>query len=146
MQASKIKGYLLTYLGWLIGFVASLGVTSILTYFLFRHAFLSQANYEKQGWAGLGTDVVTGLLGIVFALITFQICNLVLAPFLVSRLLKPYAESRRRTSIWLFVLLFLAPVPSVISLFLSNSITACFYVTSIWMLLSPFLARFIATR
>ena len=93
----------------------------------------------------LGLDnIVAILFAVVIFVVVFQVCSLLTAPIFVKITLFKLPLHRKSTIIWLEAVLLVGSFIyfAAFSLY-ENSL---WWVVAIWILLSPLLARLIATR
>ena len=143
-----MKGYLLTYLGWFIAIIASAAVTYGLVSIFFGaglHVLMSDGSIG-DGETAFAEIIIGALVLLLFTLVVFQLCMLILSPVAIYFCLRNNQLGRKATILWTDGLLFVLPLISVPILLTGLHPMLDFSMVAAPILLIPYAARFAATR
>lgn len=138
----KLKGYLLTYLGWMLG--TALAATA---------AYTQGSDTLRRFTDGAQAKDIFELLGyglffsfaLVLALILYQVVAVIACPLITYLLLLHTHDRVVKTAVFQFGLLFMSPMFIVLSMWTDASVALAVYLTLFWLFLTPFLSRYLAT-
>ncbi len=139
---AKLKGYLLTYVGWILG--TTLAVAA--AYGLAGDQFQQIVGEQFDGIEGLLLNGLAAVIAIIYGLVVYQVVTLIASPLITYLLLMHTHDKVVSTVAFQFGLLFISPLFIGLSILFNSSATLAIYLTVIWLLLTPFLARYIALK
>lgn len=137
----KLRGYILTYIGWLLGMLTAVPSALLVTYLLFRNFFPSWSELIAME-NGILATLAAGVGAFITFFAVFQTVAMAASALYVRLMLKGYPLRRTATIGWLCLLIFLTPFVFLVDLTIGTIII----LTSLWLLATPILARWLATR
>ncbi len=137
-MSRQAKGYLLTYVGWFMGIIAAIGIG--------LYIFSSTAAQVGDNT----TSVVAGATGLyvggIFGLFFFLTALFLLPPMMCFILLYHTHKQSVATPLWLSLCTIFTVMLFIISYVVFQIYLLSVVMSFVWILLSPYLARRLATR